>query len=153
MPTSSFRSAAEVITFAIGREIEAAEAYARWADMARTPGLRELLLYLRDQEVSHRRLLEGLTDEAIRALEPAFVPDLGIVDALADETLTGDMSFQEVLIFAARKEKQAAELYESLARTAAGTGHQQLFLFLAGQEREHKLKLEAEYEKNVLQEN
>ena len=153
MPTNSFHSAAEVITFAIGREIEAADAYARWAGLARTPGLRELLLYLRDQEASHRRLLEGLTDEAIRALEPAFVPDLGIVDALADETLTGDMSFQEVLIFAARKEKQAAELYESLARTAAGTGHQQLFLFLAGQEREHKLKLEVEYEKNVLQEN
>jgi rubrerythrin len=153
MPTNPFRNAAEAITFAIGREIEAAEAYARWAGLARTPGLRELLLYLRDQELSHRRLLEELSVEAIRELEPAFVPDLGIVDALADEPLAGDMSIQDVLIFAARKEKQAAELYESLARTAAGTGHQQLFLFLAGQEREHKLKLEVEYEKNVLQEN
>jgi rubrerythrin len=153
MPTNPFRNVAEIVTFAIGREIEAAEAYARWAGLARTPGLRELLLDLRDQEVAHRRLLEGLTDEAIRSLEPAFVPDMAIVDALADEPLSGDMTVQEVLIFAARKEKQAAELYGSLARTAAGTSHEQLFLFLAGQEREHKLRLEAEYERNVLQEN
>lgn len=153
MPTDPFRSVAEIVAFAIGREIEAAGAYDRWAGLARTPGLRELLHFLRDQEVSHRRLLEGLDDEAIRRLEPAFVADLAIVDALDDEPLSGDMSVQEVLIFAARKEKQAAELYGSLARMAEGTDHQRLFLFLAGQEREHKLKLEAEYERYVLQEN
>ena len=33
------------------------------------------------------------------------------------------------------------------------SGHGQVFLFLAGQEREHKLKLEAAYEGQFLQEN
>jgi len=153
MTENRFGTFAEVVTFAIGREIDAAEGYARMAEMARTPGLRELCLFLKGQEESHRRLLEGLTDAAIKRLEPAFVPDLGLVDLLAEEKPAADMTIQELLIFAARKEKQAAELYESLARTAGVPDQQQLFRFLAGQEREHKLLLEAEYEKTVLQEN
>lgn len=153
MPENRFRSAAEAIAFAVAREIEAAESYARMAGLARTPGLRELCLFLRDQEESHRRLLEGLTDEELRRLEPALAADLRIVDALADEKPAADMTIQEMLIFAARKEKSAAELYESLARSADGSKLQDLFRFLAGQEREHKLMLEAEYERVLLQEN
>ncbi len=153
MTENRFGTFAEVITFAIGREIDAAEGYDRMAGMAQTPGLRELCLFLKGQEESHRRLLEGLTDDAIARLEPAFVPDLGLVDLLAEEKPAADMTIQELLIFAARKEKQAAELYESLARTAGLPDRQRLFRFLAGQEREHKLLLEAEYEKTLLQEN
>ena len=153
MPENRWRSAAEAIAFAIGREIEAAGSYARLAGLARTPGLRELCLFLRDQEESHRRLLEGLTEDELGRLEPALTADLGIVDSLADEKLADDMTIQELLIFAARKEKQAAELYESLARSAEGSHLRDLFRFLAGQEWEHKLKLEAEYEKLLLQEN
>jgi len=91
--------------------------------------------------------------EALRQLGAAYVPDLHIVDALADETLAADMSVQDMLIFAAKKEAQAVALYESLARLAGGSDHQKLFLFLAGQEREHKLRLEVEYEDQILREN
>ena len=63
------------------------------------------------------------------------------------EPLSGEMSIQDMLIFAAKKEIRAIALYESLARLAGKTGHERVFLFLAGQEREHKLKIEAEYEK------
>jgi len=153
MPESRSRSAAEAVAFAIGREIEAAGSYARLAGLARTPGVRELCLFLREQEEEHRRLLEGLTEDDLGRLEPAFTADLGIVDALADEKLAEDMTVQDLLIFAARKEKRAADLYESLARSADGPKLRDLFRFLAGQEREHKLKLEAEYEKLLLQEN
>jgi rubrerythrin len=153
MPEKRFRSAAEAIAFAVSREIEAAASYARLAGLARTPGLRELGLFLRDQENEHRRLLEGLSGDDVRRLEPGFVADLGLVDALADEPLADDMTAQELLIFAARKEKGAAELYDGLARSADGPKLADLFRFLAGQEREHKLKLEAAYERLLLQEN
>lgn len=153
MSENRFRSAAEAVAFAVGREIEAAASYARLAGLAKTPGLRELCLFLRDQEAGHRRLLEGLTDRDMRQLRPALVADLGLVDALADEPLADDMTLQELLIFAARKEKAAAELYEGLARSADGPKLQDLFRSLAGQEREHKLKLEAEYERLFLKEN
>lgn len=143
----------DILKFAVDREIEAAARYGRLSEMARTPGLRELLLSLRAEEENHRRLLEDLSREDVAALSPAQVPDLQIIDGLADEAPDGDMSLQELLIFAARKEKEAAELYEGLARAASEDAPRRLFEFLAGQERSHKLKIEDEYERLVLQEN
>ncbi len=153
MADRRFDSIADIIAFAIRREIEAAEGYARIAGLAETPGLRELAEDLRLQEEAHRRLLEGLTADTLRDLEASFTPDLHIVDSLADEELSGGMSIQDMLIFAAKKEARAIALYESLARMARHSGHERVFLFLAGQEREHKLKIEAAYEKQILQEN
>ncbi len=153
MTDRRFGSIDDIIAFAIQREIDAAAGYAWIAAAAAAPALRELADDLRRQEESHRRLLEGLTPEDLRALGTFPVPDLQIVDALADEKLSGDMSVQDMLIFAAKKEAQAVALYESLARLARASGHERVFLLLAGQEREHKLKLEAEYEKHILQEN
>ncbi|HSA95987.1 MAG TPA: ferritin family protein [Acidobacteriota bacterium] len=153
MAENRFRSVADIIAFAVAREIEAAQSYARLAGLAKTPGLKELCLFLQGQEEEHRRLLEGLTEATLRGLGPALTADLHIVDTLADEKLADDMTIQELLIFAARKEKKAAELYESLARAGEGAKLKDLFLFLAGQEREHKLKLETEYEKLLLQED
>ncbi|MBP1659732.1 MAG: hypothetical protein H6P95_924, partial [Candidatus Aminicenantes bacterium] len=89
----------------------------------------------------------------LRRLGTAFVPDLQIVDALPEEKPAADMSLQEMLVFAAKKEAQAVALYESLAHAAGTSDQARLFGFLAGQEREHKLRLEAEYERQVLQEN
>jgi len=86
-------------------------------------------------------------------MAPAFVPDLKISDYLVDETLSADMTFQELLIFAARKEQKAAELYERLAAMAPGGKERKVFEFLSGQEKSHKLKLETEYEKQVMWEN
>jgi rubrerythrin len=153
MANRRFDSVADIIAFAIHREIEAAEGYAQIAARAATPGLRELADELRRQEESHRRLLEELTPETLRELQTSFVPDLHIVDALADEKVSSDMSLQDMLIFAAKKEARAVALYESLARFAGASGNERMFLFLAGQEHEHKLKIEAEYERQVLQEN
>jgi rubrerythrin len=148
-----FQTIADIIAFAIGREIAAAEGYARIAAQARTPGLRELAEDLRGQEIHHRQILEDLSPETLRGLDASRAPDLRIVDTLPDETLSGEMSLQDMLVFAAKKEAQSVALYESLARLAGSSGQDRIFLFLAGQEREHKLRIEAEYEAHILQEN
>jgi len=153
MSQPRFSSAAEIIAFAIEREIEAAGGYARIAAAAGTPGLRELAEDLRFQEIEHRRLLEGLPVAEIQEIAAPSVPDLRLVDTLADEPFTPGMSLQDLLIFAAQKEARAAALYEALAALAGGSGRDRLFLFLAGQEREHKLKVETAYEAHVLPEN
>lgn len=153
MTDRRFVSIADILAFAVQREIDAAAGYERIAGQAGTPALRQLAADLRRQEEEHRRLLEGLDAAAVADLGAHFTPDLQIVDSLADEPLAADMSLQEMLIFAAKKEAQAVALYESLARLAGTSGPERLFRFLAGQEREHKLRLEAEYERQVLTEN
>jgi rubrerythrin len=149
MPDPRFQSLSDVLAFAIQREIDAASSYGRMAGMTTTPGLRQLLIELKGEEENHRRLLEGMTVE--RLAEPAVpVADMGLSDALEDIAPAPDMTFQELLIFAARKEKKAEDLYAGLARRPELAEHRNVFEFLAGQEGTHKLKLEAEYEAYVL---
>jgi len=144
---------ADIIAFAVRREIDAAEGYRMMAGRAETPGLKSLLLDLEREEVHHRELLENLpvVPEGESAAVP--VPDLGLSDALEDEPLTPDMTFQDLLIFAAKKEQKAIDLYTTLARTVDPGPRRGLFEFLAGQEKVHKLRLESEYEAHVLTEN
>jgi len=153
MSDRRFESMSDVLAFAVEREVEAARGYARMAAQAATPGLRDLLLELKSEEEKHRRLLKKIKVAPLEGAAAAPVPDLGLTDALADLPLAPDMTFQELLIFAARKEKKAEDLYAGLARRPELAAHRKVFEFLAGQERTHKLRLEAEYETHVLTED
>jgi rubrerythrin len=153
MPAPSFRSVKEILAFAIRREVEAAQGYDDMAARASTPGLRELLLELKGEEENHRRLLENVASEGVLEAAAPLAPDMGLSDALADVPLAADLTFQELLIFAARKEKKAVELYVGLARRPELAAHRKVFDFLAAQERTHKVKLEAAYEERVLTED
>jgi rubrerythrin len=153
MSKHTFDSVTDIIAFAIEREKEAAEGYGRMAGLAVVPGLKEFLLSLKKEEEAHRELLEGLTDAQLKDLSPGFSPDLRIVDYMVEEPLSKDMTLQDLLIFAAQKEKKAVELYSKLASMAESSAQRGVFEFLAGQEQAHKLKIEAEYEKIVLPEN
>jgi rubrerythrin len=153
MANRKFESMSDIIAFAIGREIEAAEGYGRMAGMATMPGLRDLLLELKGEEENHRRLLENLTFARVEEGAAAPVADMGLSDALADVPPAPDMTLQELLIFAARKEKKAEDLYRGLARSSQVAEHRKIFEYIADQERTHKLKLETEYEKHVLSED
>ncbi len=148
-----FKSVDDIIAFAIRREEDAARGYAELAEAAKTPGIRDLLLELKGEEENHKKILENITPEEIGKMTPEFVPDLKISDYVIEESLSSEMTFQELLIFAARKEQKAVELYERLAEMAPGPSERKVFDFLAGQEKSHKLKLESEYEKQVLWEN
>lgn len=141
-----------IIAFAVAREEEAAAGYSGLMAAAETPGLKELFRELRDEEKEHKKLLEGLDPAGAASLEPEEVEDLGITDGLRAEPPHPDMSFQDALILAARKEEQSIRLYVGLGGRARRDGDRKLFEFLAGREKLHKLKLETEYEKRVLTE-
>lgn len=153
MPHPTLKSLGDVLAFAVRREVEAARGYAEMAKQATTPGLRALLLELEAEEKEHRRLLENVASAGIPESPGPLAPDMGLSDALVDVPLEPDMTFQDLLIFAARKEKKAEDLYAGLARRPELAAHRRLFEFLAGQERTHKLKLETEYESRVLTED
>ena len=148
-----FRTIDGILEFAIKKEEEAAAAYGEMLEVAGTPGLKKLLKELCDEEGNHKRLLEKAARAGIEELGSASVVDLRITDYLIAEPLHPDMSFQDLLIFAARKEHKAAQLYSALALRATKNRHRKLFEFLAGQEKTHKLRLESEYERHVLGED
>jgi len=136
--------------FAIRREEEAARNYAKLSRMAKDQGARKLLAELQDDEKNHKKILQGLTRIKVRASAAKDVKDLMISDYVIEEPLTPDMNFQDLLIFAAKKEKKSVDLYMDLAKKSLSKEQRRLFEFLAKQERAHKLRLELEYEKHVL---
>lgn len=143
----------EVLRFAIEREIDAARGYAEMVRTAKNESLKMLLGELRSEEENHRRLLEDLAAGKAVPLLTGEVEDLRISDYLIEEPLEADSSFQDLLIFAAKKEAKAVALYTRLLDECPRPGQKRLFEFLIQQEKSHKLKLEKEYEAVLLPED
>lgn len=146
-------STLDILRFAIEREDDAARGYGDLAQGTDDPVLRGLLLELQSEERNHKRLLQNIVDGRAPAFEGAEVPDLKISDYLLEEPLDASSGFQDLLIFAAKKEEHAAELYGRLRDAASDPELRRLLAFLIQQEKAHKLKLEEEYEKRVLTED
>lgn len=107
MDISSFES---IIQFAIEREEEAINQYGELQKKVQTPGLKELLRDLQSEEMNHKRLLQGLNKKVMETGSVSNVEDMKITDYLVDEPVEENMSFQDVLIFAAKKEQKSVEL-------------------------------------------
>jgi rubrerythrin len=144
------RNYEDIIKFAISREEEAIDAYGDMSEKTKTPGLRELLLELQGEEKNHKKLLEDISEEQLASFNSEEVIDLKISDFLTEEPPSEDMTFQDLLILAAKKEQEAVELYSKLRDDTDNEELNKLFEFLITQEKSHKLKLEKEYEKHVL---
>jgi rubrerythrin len=141
----------EVIAFAIKREEDAIQGYGSMIEVAKTPGISKLLEELQEEERKHKQLLQELTEGKVESYVPTKVIDLKISDYLEEDTLDAEMDFQQLLIFAAKKEQNAVKLYSKLAEEVESEELKKLFEFLVEQEKSHKLKLETEYEKHVLE--
>lgn len=150
MKLSNFQ---DVVHFAIKREEDAILGYGSMIDAAKTRGVKELLKELQDEERKHRKLLQDLAEGSIKSYKPTKVLDLKISDYLEEEPLDADMDFQDLLIFAAKKEQRAVDLYSHLGEKAETDELKKFFEFLIEQEKSHKLKLEIEYEKQALKED
>jgi len=141
----------DVINFAIKREEDAIQGYGSMIDVAKNPGIGKLLQELQEEERNHKKLLLELTEGKVESYTPTKVINLKISDYLEEDTLEAEMDFQQLLIFAAKKEQNAVELYSDLAKESESEELRKLFEFLVEQEKSHKLKLETEYEKHVLE--
>ena len=150
MKLSTFK---DVINFAIKREEEAIHGYGNMINLAKNPGAKKLLQEVLEEEKNHKKLLQGLTEGKVESYEPTNVIDLKISDYLEEEPLDADVDFQQLLIFAAKKEQKAVVLYSELAKKSKAKELRNLFEFLVEQEKSHKLKLETEYDKHVLEED
>jgi len=142
-----------VVKFAIEREEDAINAYGSMIKIAETPGLKELLAELQNEERNHKKLLQELSEEKVESLNVEDVIDLKISDYLVEEPPSAEMNFQDLLILAAKKEQKAVDLYSSLAEKAKEEEIKKLFEFLVMQEKSHKLRLEKEYETRVLEDD
>ncbi len=150
---TNFKTVKEALDFAVQREEEAARSYGQMMGLAKADSAKLLLADLRKDEENHKRMLLDLGRTNVASLRIPKVADLKVSDYLLAEPLNAEMNFQDLLIFAAKKEQRAAELYTRLMDCVSSPEQKKLFEFLSMQEKNHKLKIESEYEKRVLQED
>ena len=143
----------EILDYAIDQEQQAADFYASLAARAEKAGMKKMLLEFAEEEKRHKeRLLAVKTGE--RKLTPEKeVLNLKLSDYMVDVDTSANISYQDALIVAMKKERAAFELYSDMAEKVPDTNLKQVFVGLAKEESKHKLFFETEYEEHVLMHN
>ena len=140
-----FRSAADILDFAIAQEDEAHEFYTNLAEQVSDAGLRETIKRFAIDELQH-----GIRLQAIKAGQATFIEDevgsLDIAETAAEVEPHPQMSYADLLVIAMKKEKAAFRLYTNLASIAKDKDCRDTLLGLAKEEAQHKLRLELEYD-------
>jgi rubrerythrin len=150
-------SVEEILRDAIQGEVESYELYRGAVEMVDADHIKGLLRELAQEELGHKLALEKMlaAPSRIRAsvtkLQAANVEDYKVADHLVAQPLGPNASFQDVCIFAAKKEKQSHELYLGLAAQNEGETRD-LLEAMAKDELRHKNLVERWYEEVVYQE-
>jgi rubrerythrin len=143
----------EILDYAIDQEQQAADFYADLANRAEKAGMKEILLDFSAEEQSHKdRLL------AVKAGERELTPeqevlDLKISDYLVEVDASEDISYQDALIVAMKRERAAFQLYSDMATRVPDSHLKEVLQGLAKEEAKHKLFFESEYDERVLLDN
>jgi len=146
----------EILEEAIKGEVESYELYTWAADLVRAKHVKETLLALAQEELGHKASLEGMKANTAtlrwrtKKLLRAPIQDYRIGDHLVVNPLSPDSTFQDVLIFASRKEQRSYQLYRDLAEKAEEPAHSVLEA-MSRDELRHKNLVERWYEEVVYQ--
>jgi rubrerythrin len=147
----------QILREAIQGEVESYELYTSAVELVREQHIKELLGELAQEELGHKAALEKMLAQPDRiqgqvdALQQADVVDYKIADHLVVRPLGPDSTFQDVCIFAAKKEQHSHELYRRLASQNTGEVRD-LLEAMAKDELRHKNLVEGWYEEVVYQE-
>ena len=143
----------EVIDFAINGEKEAVIFYQELQQRIKFKARKEMLKELENMEKGHIVILENIRSRGIGNVTVKEVTNLNISEYIVDVKPYDDMTYQDILIIAMKKEEQAMKLYTNLAGNFQGTELETLFLKLASEEAGHKLQFETLYDEEILREN
>ena len=146
-------SYAEIIRLAIDNEQKAADLYAGMASRSDSPAAKAHFEQLANMERGHKLKLETMDFAFFESRQVSPPQDLKISDYLVDVELKPDSSYQDTLLFAAKCEKAAAELYTDLAGEYESVPEvSNMFQVLAQEEAHHKFTIEREYDDKVYKE-
>ena len=114
--------------------------------------MREVFEAFAKEELGHKAKLEAIK-QGKEIQQTKNITDLRIADYSVDVKPVPDISYQDALILAMKKEKVAFRLYLDLADQVENEDQKALFLSLAQEEAKHKLRFEIEYDDVVLNQN
>jgi rubrerythrin len=149
----TFSNVNEVLNYAINGEREACFFYTEWAKKVTNPGIKKVFEELAVEESGHERFLKDFKEGKIKNLPQGEIVDLKISDYLIESKASIDLNYQDALILAMQRERDAFRLYSHLAEITKENEYKKLFNMLAEQEAKHKLRLELIYDEDILVDN
>jgi rubrerythrin len=148
-----FSNIDDILEFAIVQEQKAIDFYSELAKGARSKEMKEVFLEFAGEEMKHKRRLTKIREEGVFTMPKEKVADLKISDYVVSAEPKPDMTYEEALVIAMKREKSAFKLYMNLLERAPSEDLKNVFLSLAMEESKHKLRFELEYDEFVLREN
>ncbi len=149
----NFQSIDEILDFAITNEIRAAEFYETLSTQTKTKSMKETFEKFSKEERGHEARLKKIKEEGIFEVKKEDILDMKMSDYLVRSNTKGKMTYQDALILAMKREKAAYKLYMRLAKAAPTKELKKIFKKLAGEEAQHKLNFEIEYDEYIYIDN
>jgi len=147
------QSVEEILDFAISREQQAVDFYTRLSTIAPGKSLQDLMLDYAREEQRHKDKLLAVKADGKFENEHKRPLDLKMVDYLVDVEETPEMTYQDALIIAMKREQVAFKLYTDMAAKIDNPELKSLFESLAREEASHKNYFESEYDDKILTDN
>ncbi len=140
----NFKTIEEIFEYAINKEKEAERFYQEASERESFSGTRELFREFALEERGHVKMLENISKkkESLEGFKEKNIPDLKISDAMVELTYEPDMSYDDILRIAIKREEKALKFYTDLAETAEAEALIKVFRVLGQEEAKHKLRLE-----------
>ena len=144
----------KALDVAINMEEKSIQLYTSAQDKILNPSSKQFLKALVEEEQKHRsKLLEVKISpkkiEEFGSLDTR-IENLKIVDWLEDVSLSPEASYQQILIYAGKREKTSHDFYIWLAQQYQNKDIGKVFARLAQEELKHKYLLEKEYDDIIL---
>lgn len=142
---NKFNTVKDILDFAISQEMESHIFYMELVDFVEQPEMAKVLTDLASEELRHKEKLEAVQASQI-AFDEEEVGNLGITERVQNVEPDAKMDYVEMLVVGMKREECSRRLYSDLASIAQNQRLREMFLQLAREESEHKLRFEIEYD-------
>ena len=149
----NFKNINEILDFAIESEQQAADFYTNLVAEAATKEMKKTFERFAREEKGHKARLQKIKKEGVFQTKEEEVLDMKMSDYLVAAPASGNMSYQDALILAMKREKAAFKLYIKLSEIVSSDDFKNIFKKLANDEAKHKLSFELEYDNYIYKEN
>ncbi|OQX80708.1 MAG: rubrerythrin [Bacteroidetes bacterium 4484_276] len=148
-----FTSIDDILDFAINNEQNAVNFYTKLASESTNEEMIKVFSQFAKEEMGHKAFLTKVKNESTYTVRDKKILDLKMSDYMVDVKPSPNMPYEDALVLAMKREKNAFKLYMHLSERAPNDNLKKLFNSLAVEESKHKLRFELEYDEHVLREN
>lgn len=136
----------EILDFAVEREKEAVQFYRDLQVEAHFADQKVFLKELENMELGHIVIIENIRQKQPAELQIKQVPNLLISEYLVSDADNLNLTYQNILIKAMKREEMSMKLYTDMSKKFPDSELSQLFAKLSSEEAGHKYKFEKLYD-------